>query len=199
MAEPKRSQVSGNMNITVTGATFPALPTSTLTCASCNFLTAGFKLGMQVTITGTKIVGSGENAVITNVGIPGVFTIAGLTATTMTFANVALTPTLTGLNGPAGAPVPLTVTGYNPLLHETDPTVYKTGEAGVRMGGDTITVGLSLSGNFNVGAATVTRLDGKNWIDEGWGRGQIWCRSPGYATQKIKALSGTLLTFGPRA
>ena len=160
VAEPKRSQVSGTMNISVTGATLPALPTSTLTCGTCDFAAAGFKVGMQVSITGTKVVGSGDSAVITNVGIPGIFTIAAFSPTTMTLANVALTPTLTGLNGPVGAPVPLTVTGYNPLLHETDPTVYGTGEAGVRLGGDTITVGLSLSGTFDAGAGTLTRLDG---------------------------------------
>ncbi|MCA1665056.1 MAG: hypothetical protein LC659_12445, partial [Myxococcales bacterium] len=102
------------MNISVQGAVGTALPTSTLTCGTCNFVTAGFKAGMQVTVS----------------GVAGPLTIKSVSATALVLYNVALTPTLTGLNAPGGVPVSLTVTGYNPLL-----------DGGVRIGGDTITVG----------------------------------------------------------
>ena len=104
---------------------------------------------MQVTITGTLIDGSA----ITNIGLPGMYTISGLTATTMTLANVALDADATrhcnGVLGPA-APLPLTVTGYDPLLHETVPTV-STGPGGIRIGGDTITRRLRKTVVVNVG------------------------------------------------
>src|SRR6185503_14434557 len=112
--EPRVVTTTGSMNVTVQPQDGTTAPTSTLTCASCGFVAAGFKVGMQVLVS----------------GIAGPLTVKTVTATTMTFHNVALQPTLTGLNGPAGAPITLTLTGYDPTL-----------DGGTRIGGDTIIVG----------------------------------------------------------
>ena len=67
-------------------------------------------------------------------GIAGPLTVAALTPTTITFHNVALQPTLTGLNAlTGGAPIALTLTAYDPTLDQA------SGLA--RIGGDTITIG----------------------------------------------------------
>ncbi len=55
-----------------------------------SWITDGFKVGMQVRVTGTLVNG----ASILDIGLPGMYTISALTATTMTLANVALPPTL---------------------------------------------------------------------------------------------------------
>src|SRR5262249_4057054 len=86
VAEPKKEQATGLMNISVQPAVGSTLPTSTLTRLAGSFLTDGFSTGQQVWIT----------------GYAGPFTISGLTASSMTVQGAALTPTLTGLNAPAG-------------------------------------------------------------------------------------------------
>ena len=63
-------------------------------------------------------------------GLAGPFTISALTATTITLANVALTPTYRIVGDvTTWSPMTLTVSGYDPLL-----------DGGVRIGGDTINV-----------------------------------------------------------
>ena len=76
------------MNISVQGTSRRALPTSTLVCGTCGVLAAASRSAQVLVIAGS----------------PGDFTIPRLTATTMTLYNVALPPTLTGLNAPAGLP-----------------------------------------------------------------------------------------------
>ena len=80
-----------------------------------SFLAAGFSVGIQVRIS----------------GMPGPYTIKALTASTMTFWNVAFQPTVS-LNAAGvavwSAPI-FTITGYDP-----------TRDGGVRIGGDVITI-----------------------------------------------------------
>jgi hypothetical protein len=59
------------------------------------------------------------------------------------------------------------------------------------MGGDTITVGLSYTQNATVAANSVTRLDGKNWIDEGYAVGQTIQIAGVSETRKITSLAAT--------
>ena len=195
VAEAKRSQQSGSMNISVDdidGPGGPAAPTSTLTCSACDFVDAGFKVGMQVTVSGSMTTVTSGGTSILDVGLPGSYTIASVTNTTITFANVALTPTLTGLNAPNGAPVPLRVTGYNPLLHETDPTVYGTGTLGMRIGGDTITVGIAKTGAFTFGTDSVS---GAAWTALGFAVGQTVQITGESLPRTIKTITGTTMTF----
>jgi len=141
IADPKSAVATASMNISVQGASGATLPTSTLLCGTCNFLTAGFKNGMQVLVS----------------GLAGDFTIQNVTATTMTLANVALTPTLTGLNAPGGAPVLVTVRGWDPL---------RTG--GIRIGGDTITVGGAGAGPVLAGPNSPLVVYGDTSQDGAW-------------------------------
>jgi Calx-beta domain/RTX calcium-binding nonapeptide repeat (4 copies) len=197
VSEAKRSQQTGLMNITVgdtDGPDGPAVPTSTLTCPSCHFITAGFIVGMQVTISGSMVVGSA----ILDVGLPGQYTVTARTETTITLANVALTPTLTGLNQPGGAPVPLTVTGYNPLLHETDPTVYGTGTLGFRIGGDTITVGIAKTATVTFNHDRLTSA-GVDWAALGFAAGQTVQITGVAATRVIDSISAGTMIFKPAA
>jgi Ca2+-binding RTX toxin-like protein len=89
--------------------------TDHLVRSSGSFLTDGFKVGMQVRVS----------------GLPGPYTIKALTATTMTFWNVALQPTVSiDASGVAVWHAPsLTITGYDPTL-----------DGGLQIGGDVITV-----------------------------------------------------------
>ena len=52
MIEPKKAEASDAMNVSVQAAVGATQATSTLLCGSCNFVTAGFKLGMQVVLSG---------------------------------------------------------------------------------------------------------------------------------------------------
>ncbi|MEO6021102.1 MAG: calcium-binding protein [Knoellia sp.] len=101
------------VTLTATGAM--EIHSTYLRRTSGSFLADGFKLGMQVRVT----------------GLPGPLTITGLTATTMTFANTALTPTvhLSAAGVAVWDTVNLTVTGFDPTL-----------DGGLLIGGDTITV-----------------------------------------------------------
>ena len=109
VAEAKKVVANGLMNITLQGET-PAAPTSTLVRLAGSFLADGFKLGMQVWVSGK----------------PGAWTISSLTATTMQLQGAAMTPTLTGSQN---APVNLTVFAYDPTL-----------DGGKHVGGDHIVV-----------------------------------------------------------
>ncbi len=113
VAEPRKAQATTSMNISVQPAVGAGLPTSTLTRYAGSFLADGFTVGMKVWVS----------------GIAGPWTIAALSASTMVLQGAALTPTLTGLNAPLGAPVMLTVFGFDPTL-----------DGGVRIGGDTIRI-----------------------------------------------------------
>ncbi|HEX5591393.1 MAG TPA: Calx-beta domain-containing protein [Candidatus Limnocylindrales bacterium] len=165
VAEPIRRTTSAPMNITVNSG---ASPSSTLTCASaCNFLTAGFKVGMQVVISGKLVNG----ASITELGLPGQYTIVGLTAVTMTLANVALQPTYRIVNDTiVWTPLPLTVTGYDPLHPETIPPTPAI-PAGIRIGGDAISVG-PMDVLVDVAADRITSLQRIDWRERGFAVGQ---------------------------
>jgi hypothetical protein len=143
VADPRRFQVEANMNVSVNGADL----TTTLACApaSCSF--AGFKVGMQVTVS----------------GVAGPLTIKSIGTGSLTLYNVALTPTLTGLNAPGGAPVKLTVTGYDPLL-----------DGGVRIGGDTIKVGPAAVGGVLAGPNSPLVVYGDTSQDGVWYSGHSY-------------------------
>ncbi|MDH3308667.1 MAG: hypothetical protein OEO77_14270, partial [Acidimicrobiia bacterium] len=109
VVDPLVVSISGGMAISVDGS--GATPTSTLTCTGCDFLAAGFRVGLVVTVS----------------GIAGPFTVGAVTATTLTLQGAALTPTIAEPTGPTYFTVELTVIGTDSDL------------AGlVRMGGDTI-------------------------------------------------------------
>jgi len=143
--EPRKAQASAPMNIVVVPAAGATQAASTLLCGSRDFVAAGFKLGMQVVVS----------------GLAGPFTISALTPTSMTLANAALTPTLTGLNAPLGAPVSLTVTGYDPLF-----------AGGFRIGGDTITVGPVAAGSVLAGPNSPLVVYGDTSQDGAWYAGR---------------------------
>jgi Ca2+-binding RTX toxin-like protein len=148
VADPRRFQVVADMNISVNPASGADLPTTTLACApatSCSF--AGFKVGMQVTVS----------------GVAGPLTIKSIGTGSLTLYNVALTPTLTGLNAPGGAPVKLTVTGYDPLL-----------DGGVRIGGDTIKVGPAPAGGVLAGPNSPLVVYGDTSQDGVWYSGHSY-------------------------
>ena len=145
--EPRKATATGSMNITVQPAVGATLPTSTLTCSACAFTTvsstiAAFKVGMQVTVS----------------GLAGSFTISALTATTITLANVALTPTYRIVGDvTTWSPMTLTVTGYDPLL-----------DGGFRMGGDTLTVCRLACGSVVAGPNSPLVLYGDTSQDGVW-------------------------------
>ena len=114
VVEPLQVQVTDAMNVSVDGTADP-YPTSTLTCETFDFDSSGFKPDMQVLIS----------------GLPGPYTVKSVGVTTLELYNVALQTTVT-IDGTTTVytPVQLTVTGYDPLI-----------DGGVRIGGDTITVG----------------------------------------------------------
>ena len=121
VSDPKKISTTGSMTITVQPASGATLPTSTLTCSSCNFTAAGFKANMNISIT----------------GLAGQFTIGSLDATHLVLRNAALTPTLLTTITNEGrtrsfgeVPLSLTVFGYDPILFG----------GAARIGGDTITV-----------------------------------------------------------
>jgi len=182
VAEPKRIQVSGATNVSVTGG---SSPTSTLTCPTCNF--SGFINGMQITVSGFMTTATGGGTAITDVGLPGTYTILSHTATTITLANVALTPTYhLDVNGVYTADyVPLTITGYDPLHPENGP-------AGVHIGGDTITVGISYSGAFTKAGDRITGVD---WAALGFAVGQTVQIADVAGSFTIKQITGTTMVF----
>ncbi|HET9436020.1 MAG TPA: Calx-beta domain-containing protein [Candidatus Limnocylindrales bacterium] len=166
VAEPRKVSQTGAMDISVDGAAVPA-PTSMLTCNSCNFLTAGFKVGMQVVIGGKLVNGTS----ILELGLPGQYTIVALTATTMTLANVALQPTYRIVNDAiVWTPLPLTVTGYDPLHPETISPAPGV-PAGIHIGGDTISVG-PMDVLVDVAADRITSLQRIDWRERGFAVGQ---------------------------
>jgi len=126
VVDPRKVEATGSMS----------LGTSSITRTAGSWSADGFLTGMAISIS----------------GLPGTWTIASLSATTLGLSGAAIVP---------AAAATRTVFGYDPAF-----------AGAVHMGGDHLHVGTYVTDLMTFAGSTVTRLDGRNWAADGFAPGR---------------------------